>query len=134
MTYNVRDSLNLYTTELLTRVDNSNYFSSPLSSTVNKLVSSFHDYFMAGGKNGEANYWRHAQDMIETYETERKTWFLADSKQHCYTCLNVMYNQVANDKVKMVDWIQSGVNNLLNGNKQLAAKTCDLSDGLSCPK
>eukprot|EP00122_Pirum_gemmata_P007265 Pgem_evm1s6663 len=136
LTYTVRDDIfGMYILQLLKEIDQSTEFNTPLNTLINKLIASLVNYFLSGGPHGNEFYWKAASKILDDYTTAQKTWFLVDSEQHCYTCLNNMYSQMAgSDGLLMVDWIQDGINNLLNGNKQIVKTECDVSDNLECPQ
>eukprot|EP00122_Pirum_gemmata_P005788 Pgem_evm1s5279 len=121
---NYDDTLSLYTIKLLQKINASSKLGNILSVIINKVAAQYKNYQMSGGLHGQEYYWKRAADMLNSYTTTKKSWFLVNSIQHCYTCYNVMYKQEVNGEL-MVDWIQEGVNNLLQRKGKLAPKTCD---------
>eukprot|EP00122_Pirum_gemmata_P002680 Pgem_evm2s2415 len=128
LTYTKTDPMvGLYLLEFLLKMDSSSKVGNFLNVVVNKLASQFVQYQMGAGAYGQQNYWVKAAEMVKSYSTKKKSWFMVNSKQHCYTCFNYMYEQNVNGEL-MVDWIQKGVNNLLNKNSKITPPICDKVD------
>eukprot|EP00122_Pirum_gemmata_P005165 Pgem_evm1s4711 len=115
---------NLYLMQLLRNIDGASSLRSILGTLIEKLFSSIKDFMMSGGVHGHGSYWKKGKEILEKYKTKKKTWFVPNNDQHCFTCYDALYKDdvtvIGNSK--LLDWIQEGVNNAMSGNKKIVAK------------
>lgn len=131
--YEKDEFLGFYITKLIENIDGATHQGRTIEVLINKVSSSFSKYFLGGGSYGEQGYWKLASDILMTYKSSQTSWYILDSQESCYTCNDLLYNQTINN-VRLVDWLQEGVNNMLLNNTKIPAKICNGQEtpGLSC--